>query len=112
MLTHLKRLSVRLNRQSEDELEKGASRVLDYLINELKMSPSKAVKTALVSYGVQLEFLNEDSEPCLPMVAEEDRIAWKIVEILENSGVLLQQQQTEVAPPQAQLKPKSFDMFS
>lgn len=109
MLTHLKRLSVRLNRQSENELEQDASRVLDYLINELNMSPSKAVKTALVSYGVQLAFLDEDSEPCLPTLADEDRIAWRIVEILEESGVLLQQ--SSPPPNTGELKPKKFDMF-
>jgi len=110
MLTHLKRLSVRLNRQGNKPFDKEASVVLDYMINQQGYCPSDAVKIALVNYGVQLELLPENIIPCQPMVADEDRIAWRIVEILEESGVLLQQQ-VAPQPKQDKLKPKTFSAF-
>lgn len=106
MLNHLRRLSARFNRQSDDPLERDASLVLDVLVEDMQYSPSKAVKVALQAYGVQQNIVNTDTTPWEMM--DEERIARRIVEMLGEYKIL---QQPETQPIQEPLKPKKFGAF-
>lgn len=84
------RISVRLNQSSSEKLEHDACLVLDTLIGEeFRMSQTVAVKVALQSFGIQVGIIPPNSDTEMWQFADEERVARRIVAILQDMGVAL-----------------------